>query len=113
MVIIVSYTRGLPGNGLVVLFSKGEIHFPPRMQFRQERRLPLRRNMGIDLRRGNGAVAEERLDIPDVHTGLQQRGGECMAEHMRRDRLRDMEPEQIPTNDPPHGLLGQRHFPIV
>ena len=24
MVIIVSYTRGLPGNGLVVLFSKGE-----------------------------------------------------------------------------------------
>ena len=83
------------------------------MQFCQERRLPLRRNMGIDLRRGNGAVAEERLDIPDVHTGLQQRGGECMAEHMRRHRPCDMEPNQIPANDPPHGLLGERHFPIV
>lgn len=36
-----------------------------------------------------------------------------MAEHMRRNRLGDMEPEQIPANDPPHGLLGQRHFPVV
>ena len=36
-----------------------------------------------------------------------------MAEHLRRDRLCDMEPEQIPANDPPHGLLGQRHFPVV
>ena len=36
-----------------------------------------------------------------------------MAEHVRRNRLGDMEPKQIPANDPPHGLLGQRHFPVV
>ena len=43
------------------------------------------RDMCINLRDGNRAVAEHFLNVADVYIGFQKAGGEGVAEHVRGD----------------------------
>ena len=43
--------------------------------------------MGVDLRRHNGAVPKQLLDIPNINAFFQQQRCERMAEHVRRDMI--------------------------
>jgi len=40
-------------------------------------------DLGIDLSRGKGAVAEELLDRAKVHSSFQKMGGECVTQRVR------------------------------
>ena len=62
--------------------------------------------MGVDLGGRYGAVAQERLDIPYVHPGLQQRRGEGVAEHMGRDVACGPDALKAVMYDAPDGLRG-------
>jgi len=44
-------------------------------------------DLGIDLSRGKGAVAEELLDRAKVHTRLQKMSGECVTQRVRMEMV--------------------------
>ena len=43
--------------------------------------------VSVNLRGGDGAVAKQGLNVPYIHTGLQQGGSECVAKHMGGDMI--------------------------
>ena len=47
------------------------------------------RYVRVDLRRGDAAVAEEALDVADVHALLEEVGGHGVAEHVGGDAVAD------------------------
>ena len=44
-------------------------------------------DLGIDLSRGKGAVAEELLDRAKVHARLQKMSGECVSQRVRMEMI--------------------------
>ena len=69
--------------------------------------------MGIDLRRGNGAVSKQGLDISDIHSRLQKRRGKCMPKHVGRHMAGDVRFSEICRDDPADGLRGKGAVPAV
>ena len=67
----------------------------------------MRHYMGIDLRGGDGAVSEQGLDVPNVHSCFQKRGCKRMAEHMRRHMAVSLHHVEILLDDPAHRLCGE------
>ena len=43
--------------------------------------------MSVNLRGGDRAVAKQGLNVPYIHTSLQQGGGECVTKHMGSDMI--------------------------
>ena len=67
----------------------------------------MRHYMGIDLRGGDGAVSEQGLDVPNVHSCFQKRGCKGMAEHMRCHMAVCLYHANIFFDDPSNGLRGE------
>lgn len=63
--------------------------------------------MGVDLGDGNRAVAQEGLDIADVHPCVQLGGGESVQEHMWGRTEGDAQLTHPLWDDPPHRLRGK------
>ena len=88
-------------------YSQRKVHLAARMLFRQQDGLLPRGDVGIDLRRGNGAVAQQGLDVPDVHPRLQQSRRKGVPEHVRRHVTGRPGPFQVLCDDLPDGLRRQ------
>ena len=71
------------------------------------------RHMSIDLGGGNGAVAQQGLYVPDIRAAVQQSRGKGMAKHMGRNASMHRRCLNMPGNDLPHPLGGQRPSPPV
>ena len=69
--------------------------------------------MRIDLGGGDRAVAQQGLDVADVHPGLQKQGGEGVAEHVRGHMGGDVNHPQVTDDDPPDRLGGEGAAPAV
>src|SRR5216683_6086058 len=54
-----------------------------RMQVAHQALEPLRQHMGVDLRRGDIGMAEQRLHHPQVGAVVEKMAGESVAEHVR------------------------------
>ena len=88
-------------------------HLIPRVQLGQESSLSLGGYMGIDLGRRDGAVPKQGLYVPNIHPGLQKRGGKGVAEHVRRCAERCCQLLLIFPYDPPHRLLGKSPAAVI
>ena len=60
------------------------------------------RHMSINLCSRNAAVPEEGLDIPQIHIGLQELGGEGVPEHMGRHMGMVFNPGEVLANHGSH-----------
>lgn len=92
---------------------KGKRHLASGVLFGQEQGLLPGGHVGVDLGGGDGAVAQEGLDIADVHAVFQQGGGEGVPEHMGRHMERGLRRFHIFVDDPPHRLGLEGISPAV
>ncbi len=69
--------------------------------------------VGVDLGGGDGAVAQEGLDVADVHAVFQQGGGEGVAEHVGRDVEGGLGRLHVFVDDPPDRLGPEGPAPAV
>ena len=99
--------KGRQNSGGLCPSSYQKRHLPPWVLFRQKQGLLPGSDMGVNLRRRDGAVSQQRLDVPDIHPRLQQRCGERVAEHMGRYVIRLANPAQILADNPPDRLRGE------
>ena len=90
-----------------------EGHLASWMQFGKELSLALGRHMRVYLRRCDGAVPKQGLYVPNIHPGLQKRGGKGVAEHVRRCAERRCQLLLIFPYDPPHRLLGKSPAAVI
>lgn len=93
--------------------SNTKVHFVSRVPLSQDEGLPGGRDVGINFRCGNGAVAQQGLDVANVHPRVQQDGGKGVPEHMRGDVAVHCRLIHASGEDLPHPLGGQRLFPAV
>ena len=66
--------------------------------------MPGEGDVGVDLGGGDGAVAQEGLDIADVHTRLQEGCGKGVSKHMRGDVAGRADALKVLMDDAAHGL---------
>jgi len=63
-------------------------------------------DVGVYLGGGDGAVAQQLLDIADIDAFFQEQGGKGVPERMRGNRLFDAGSAGITINHEADGLLG-------
>lgn len=63
--------------------------------------------MGIDFRRADGDVAEHFLNGAEIDICIKERGGEGMAEHVRRDMKIDSGEGGTAVQHPADGLIRE------
>ena len=64
--------------------------------------------MSVNLRSRNRAVTKQGLNVPYVHTSIQQGGGKCVTKHMGSDMIIYTDLLQIFIDNSPNGLRGKR-----
>ena len=83
------------------------------MFLREQQRLLVSCDVRVDLRSRYGAVPQQGLNVSYVHASHKQRGGECMAKHVRGNIGLRAEFGKVLSNNAPDRLRRERSPSIV
>lgn len=90
-----------------VLLNRRKRDFVSRVPGLQDMTDPIDTDVGINLCCCDRAMPQELLNISYIDVSVQQGGGECVTEHMRRDMDRNAGCAGISLNHVADGLFGQ------